>query len=448
MIKKIVQDVVPPEQKTIRNIPIPSRRTRARASVSSTATPTPPSSFETPRVESLSRRYDTSSLVTPPRRHGPSKKGFWSIVVACVLLLVYGISFLFVSAEVTITPKTETANINAALVAKKSADEGVLGYDLVTVSKELGKTVPAQGEESVEKKASGKIVIYNKNSATSQRLIANTRFQTPGGLIYRITDAVVVPGYTKKGSDITPGSISVTVYADKPGETYNIGFSDFTIPGFKGDPRYTTVYARSETPMQGGFVGKAKKVTDSTLEATEDELEAQLKEQLMIEATSQIPDSYILYPGAVSYVFETMPQTETTDTTVKINKKGTLTGMIIDKKSLYAALSEERPIKTHDGEVYVAHPENLEFSLGASETLTPATVKDVSFTLRGPAKFVWVFDEQKVKKDLAGKPKSSLSSILSSYSSLEKARAVVSPIWKRSFPKDTDKITIRTIGVD
>src|SRR5574343_968879 len=149
MVKKIVQDVVPPEQKTIRNIPIPSRRARTRTSTASAAPsqPTPQPSFESRRIDSRpapsyeERSYDTSSLITPPRKRGPSKKGFWTIVTLCGLVLVYAVSFLFASADVTITPKTESTRINTALIAKKSVGEGGLGYDLVTVSKELGKTV-------------------------------------------------------------------------------------------------------------------------------------------------------------------------------------------------------------------------------------------------------------------------------------------------------------------
>lgn len=462
MAKKIVQDVLPPENKSIRNIPISRKQsttyTRPTPSVYSapvsSVPPTPPrpqsfvkpeDTFETRQLDS--RRTDRrNDFIAPPK--APSKKSFfshkgiWGIAFISVIVLAFAASFFFVSAEVQVKPKMETANLSTSLLAKKTPQAGELGFEVVTLSRELGKSVEASGEEKVDKKASGRIVIFNKYSKTAQKLIASTRFENSKGQIYRIADAVTIPGYTTKGSETIPGSVTVTVYADQTGEAYNSPLSDFTVPGFKGDPRFSTIYARSDTPMQGGFSGMMKKITPETLEKAENDLEAQLKDQLTLEAKSQIPDNYILFPGAVSFVFESSAQTEISDKSVKVNRKGTITGLILDKNLLNSQLAKNTLTPAGSGEVYVSNLEKLSLVLPDNTNITSTSDKDISFVLKGAASFIWTFDQEKLKRDLAGKPKKNLGSVLSSYPAIEKAKVTLRPFWKFSFPKNTDKISV------
>ena len=108
---------------------------------------------------------------------------------------------------------------------------------MVTTSRTASTTVKATGTEQVSQSASGVITIYNDYSTAPQTLITNTRFEAPDGNIYRIHQGVTVPGATASaGGALTPGTISVTAYADQPGASYNIGQTQFTIPGFKNDP--------------------------------------------------------------------------------------------------------------------------------------------------------------------------------------------------------------------
>ncbi len=457
MAKKIVQDVLPPENKTIRNIPISRRQSTITRSV-------PPSSsarrdtvsqdiFESKqhdrrRPERKREQPQTYSndFISPPKftqkRSFFSRKGIWASSFIFLILLAFATSFLFVSASIEVRPKIEKANLSIALLAKKSPQAGELGFDIVTISRELGKNVEASGEEKIEKKASGRIVIFNKYSKSSQKLVANTRFENTKGQIYRIAEAVTIPGYTVSGGETVPGSVTVTVYADQPGDSYNSGLTDFTIPGFRGDPRFNTIFARSDTPMQGGFSGMMKKVTPELLKSAEADLETKLKDQLTIEVKSQIPDDYILFPGAVSFSFESSPQTEVSDNSVKVNRKGTIVGMIFNKDLLNSQLAKNTLTPAGSGEVYVENLEELTLVLPEDVKIGGNMDKDVSFTLKGPVKFIWTFDQNKLKQDLAGKPKKNLGSVLALYPAIEKAKVTLRPFWKFSFPKNIDKITV------
>ena len=186
-------------------------------------------------------------------------------------------------------------SFNAAI----NADINELSYEIMTIEKTDSKKIAATGREEIEEKASGKIVIFNDFNTSSQRLIKNTRFETPEGLIYRINKSIIVPGQKTEGGKTVPGSIEATVYADEAGEKYNIGLTDFTIPGFEGSPRFDSFYARSKTEMAGGFAGERLSANPDELKKAQDELRTELKKQLMAEAFSQIPDEFYPWPANV-----------------------------------------------------------------------------------------------------------------------------------------------------
>ncbi|MSR73082.1 hypothetical protein EXS61_00525 [Candidatus Parcubacteria bacterium] len=441
MAKKILQDVLPPENKSIRNIPL-SRKRRGGGTHTSTEDIIVLDSRK-PLKKNIEPAHDNYFSPSQKTQGKFPHKSVWITGVLCLLVVGFVFSFLFVSAEVEITTKTQTVDIKAPLVAKKSPESLDLGFQTVTLSKVLGKTVEAKDEEQIDKKASGRIVIFNKNSKTTQRLITGTRFQTSSGLIYKIDSAVIVPGYSTKAGEIVAGSITATVTAEKAGTDYNIPLSDFTIPGFKGDPKFTNIFARSDTPMQGGFSGKVKKITSSTLSKTEDELKAQLKDQLIIEVKSQIPDNFILYPNATFFTFESAPQTDTKDTSVTVNQKGTISGIILDENVLNRELASNTKLSSKEGEVYVSNLSDLEFVLPPNVALPISGDKDIPFILKGQAHFVWIFDQEQIKKNLVGKSKKELGSVISSYPAIASAKANITPFWNMSFPSKTSKISFK-----
>ena len=441
MAKKILQDVLPPENKSIRNIPL-SRKRRGGDTHTSTEDIIV---LDSKKLLKKNTVLASDNFFSPPQK-SQSKfphKGVWITGVLCLLVVGFVFSFLFVSAEVEITTKTQTIEITTPLVAEKSPDSLGLGFQTVTLSKVLGKSVEAKDEEQIDKKASGRIVIFNKNSKTTQRLISGTRFQTSSGLIYKIDSAVTVPGYSLKAGEMVAGSITATITAEKAGENYNTPLSDFTIPGFKGDPKFTNIFARSDTPMQGGFSGKIKKIASSTFLKTENELNAQLKDQLMVEVKSQIPDNFILYSDATSFTFESAPQTDLKDTSVTVNQKGTINGIILDENVLNRELASNTKPSSKEGEVYVSNLSDLKFVLPPNVALPISGDKDIPFILKGQAHFVWIFDQEQIKKNLVGKPKKELGSVISSYPAIASAKANITPFWNLSFPSKTSKISFK-----
>jgi hypothetical protein len=156
------------------------------------------------------------------------------LLVLIGAVLIIGAGYVFASrsagAKVVITPKQQEVSVDSQFNAQKGTSS-TLQYQTVTISKDGKMVVEANGDEYVNTKASGTIIIYNNYSADSQKLVASTRFEAPNGKIFRISQPVTVPG--KKGD--TPGSIEAIITADQAGPDYNVGLVDFTIPGFKDD---------------------------------------------------------------------------------------------------------------------------------------------------------------------------------------------------------------------
>jgi hypothetical protein len=136
--------------------------------------------------------------------------------------------------------------------------------------------LPKNSVKKVSARAGGEITIYNNFGAQSQKLIKGTRFSTSDGKIFRIQDSVTIPG--KSGS--SPGSVKARVVADSEGEEYNIGPTRFSIPGFKGSPKYEGFYGESSKNMSGGSSGKSVDVSDLDMEKGKETVREKIKTAL------------------------------------------------------------------------------------------------------------------------------------------------------------------------
>jgi hypothetical protein len=380
------------------------------------------------------------------RKGGKMKYAYYG---GALLLGVLFISFLFSvffgGAEVTVQPKQDTLTISGDFRAVGSGSkEGELQYEIMTLE-ELGrKTVPATGREEAEVKASGNIVIYNNFNSSPQRLIRNTRFETPEGLIYRIDKSVVVPG--KKDGE--PGNIEVTVYADEPGEEYNISLTDFTIPGFKGAEQFEFFYAQSKTEMTGGFKGERLTVEDSVLEKERADLHKNLEEQLRARVADQKPEGFLSFDEAIFVEFKSETPSEKGED-VEIIEKVVLYNLIF-KDSALAKYLAINTLATFDSSTDVNFKEGVELKLTPKaseegETLEPWKTEEFEFSMSGTAPIVWQFDEEQLKSDLSGRNKEAIHTILGGYPSIDEAEVVIRPFWKGNFPENTEEIKIETI---
>ncbi len=364
-------------------------------------------------------------------------------VVVFIGMLGVVLSTFFSGATVKIVPLNKTVSLNTDFIARENVTEkGIVSYQKIPLPvEEKSEDIPVTLEKKITRKASGKIKIFNEYSTASQRLIKNTRFESASGKIYRIDNSIVVPGMATLQGKTIAGSIEVTVYGDAPGEEYNGSATDFTIPGFKGDPRYAKFYARSQTPLEGGFSGTIKVPSSEDQKSAVLRLKEALRIELIKKARAQIPEGFILYDSAIFVVFDDL-EAINTQNPAHITVKGSLYGIMFDK-SVLSRFIAEKTINPYDGNpVLVRNLADLELK-PKSEILDPANLKDVSFTISGDASIVWDVDTEKLKNELAGVSKSDgFKNIIIKYPAIWKAEAVIQPFWKMNFPQNPEKITI------
>lgn len=354
------------------------------------------------------------------------------IFLILILLILASWTFLFDVAKVSVNPKYEDVQVSGSFLIFK---EDVL-FDYATST--LSRTVLKSEPKEVNRKAEGELTIYNNYSASSQVLIKNTRFQTEDGKIFRIGESVTVPG--KVGD--TPGSIKVKVSADTYGAEYNIGPSDFTIPGFKGTDRYLGFYAKSSDSMTGGISGIVQIVAENDIISARQSLQLSIGADLQEKAQNFKHEDYITlqnnpiitYTDNESELMITEGSSyELTGTASILSIKEGVLAKMIAVQSLGDIYNELENVRL-DGE------QGLVFELDESPDLDSNLLK---VNVSGQVRIVWVYDVENIKKSLVGKKVSSLNDIMQNYkSSIVSTGLKLRPIWIRAFPTSIDRIKI------
>lgn len=400
-------------------------------------------------VAPRTRRQETEEApkrpARPARRSTTGEKGGRrAVLVGAAIILLIGLGFLTTlflrGAELTVYPKFRDVTVQATFSAERAAGGGELGFELLTLEEVGERTVAASGSEEVEERAQGAITIFNTYSTTPQRLVKNTRFESPDGRIFRIDESAVVPGYTEEDGERIPGSIEAQVFADEPGEEYNIAPARFTVPGLEGSDQFEEIYAESSTAMTGGFVGERLTVSDTELRGAQDAIRGELRQQLLERLSTERPAGFVLYNESVRVRYESLPATEAGEGQATIREKAILEAPIFAEGD-FAAYLAENTIAGYEGEaVRMENSQTLTFAY-ASASSTP-TSSEVAFSLSGGTRVVWDYDAEELRSDVAGVAKTALPAILSKYPAIERAEAVVKPFWKGSFPEDAKRIKI------
>ena len=379
------------------------------------------------------------------REKRASSIGLWFIGIIVIVFLFFLFSILFSGAKVLVYPQKATLSLDEIISAVKNLNnKDVMQYEVMVIDKNASKSIKATGEEYVEESASGTITIFNNFDSKDQRLIKNTRFESAGGLTYRIKNSVVVPGIKKVDGKNIPGSVDVKVYANEPGEKYNIGLSDFTIPGFKGDPRFDKFYARSKTPITGGLIGNIKIVPEEDKQATIKQIHSEIEKEILNEARLQIPSDFILFDDLIKITFESLPNSNVNGDTVLISEKATLNGAIINKKELAKFIAKNKIDGFKDEDIEILNINDLKISI-IDKNKNISKGEEIGLNIKGNATLVWLYNEEQLKLDLVDKNKKDINSVLSKYPGIKKAEVVVTPFWKSAFPSKPKNIKIERI---
>lgn len=477
------------KKKSIRDIPIPEGRHRSAERTSSgvrrpqeapkqpvSETTKPPEMPEVtnevsvaeaesapePKRPSVATRHamDMDEPAPRPERRAPrqmrrstfSRTKLFSIIGGVVVLVVVFAFFTLGGAELKVTPKAMALSLTAELtgqnIAAQNNDEpsaADVRFAVTELVAEASRDVEATGEEEVVQKASGEITIYNEYTEEEQRLVKETRFESPNGRIYRIPESVLVPGLTRDDNgDVIPGQVTVEVFADEAGEEYNTGPVRYTVPGFEGLPQFDGFYAQGEGSISGGFNGVKKIVSDEDRNNAERELREEIKAALQAQATEQSTDELLMFTDESLTLYELLEESIAGES-VTITMRGTAKGIVIAEEELAAAVAEEKVSGYNEGDpISIANIDDINVRVysASGNVATNTMLETVRIALQGDASFVWKIDTEALQNAVAGVERKSLQNVLDQFTGITRADASLSPFWKKSFPEDADDITI------
>ncbi len=369
------------------------------------------------------------------------KRRFWSnffLLILAILIFFLFLDFiinLFSSVLVKITPVQEFANIDLNLKAQRNSAPADLPFEIVQMEYEENQNITATGVSADGQKASGQIIIYNTYDSGPQILIKNTRFEAPGGKIYRIYDKVSVPGN---------GSVEVAIYADQPGEEYNIGLADFTIPGFKGDLRYEKIYARSKTKMTGGSKNASNFLTEDDINKVSEDLKNKIGNYLAEKILKQKPDDYVFFSNGLVIDFSENPDNSEKGDAGKefvFSQKGTATGFLFKEEDFSKEIVKRYLSENNIGKAGIANLDKLEFNLlNHNQDNT-----EITFGLKGRAHFVWKIDGELLMVDLTAMDSNDYGAVFKKYPAIESAEVIFKPSWWHVVPKNKSRIHLEEI---
>ncbi len=368
---------------------------------------------------------------------------FLVIIVGGLAIFSYFFSF---GAKIIIWPKQDSLNPQIEVTVNKETKDinifakTIPGY-LFQEEKSISQEFSATGKTVRETKAEGTIKVYNNYSTTSQVIIANTRFISADGKIFRSLERVVIPGGTYEKGKLQPASIDVKVRADKAGEEYNIGSSTFSIPGFAGTPKYTGFYGKSSESMKGGFKGEASQVTEQDINNAKNTLTQKLFEETRKNLKEKISPEFVFSEDLIQdKVLETgCPSVGAFQNTFVCQIKGN-SGAILFKKADLENFGKETIL-------FQKSPEKKLNEKSLNITYTSLEKKDLdlgkyTLNLNISAKVFNEINEQELKGNITGKTSAQVSEFLSTQSQIERTEIKLLPFWAKSTPADKDKIRI------
>lgn len=365
--------------------------------------------------------------------------------VAAVVIIVVGIMALRILPRADI--QIVAAKTNWSFSAPITVDRSLSSVDatlkkipgqMFQDKKNLELKFPSSGSGSIQRKASGIITIWNAFGTAPQPLVAQTRFATPDGKIFRLKEKVTVPGATMANGKLVPASIDAEVQADVPGEAGNIGpVSKFTIPGFAGTPKATKFYGESKAPMTGGFIGTSAYPTSTDVSKAKVSAAEALKDSMRLVLLSGLDPSFKVVEGATNFRILSQRVNESVDNEGKFSilTEGEMSVMAFREDDVFTVLAAALEAQGATG-----------FEVRSYDLKYGAPVFGSKGDLALPVDYESVLarkiDVQDLRERVRGKSEADLRSIIFSLPGVESAKVALWPFWVRWIPGNTSRIDV------
>jgi len=349
-------------------------------------------------------------------------------------------------ADIILTLTKVESNFDGTLViddsvknSKVSSNEVSITGEVFVEKKNLTSAFTANGKKQIEKKATGRALVYNAYSSKSQSLVKDTRLSTPDGKIFRLDKSVTIPGANIVDSKIAASSVEVTITADKPGAEYNVGPTPkFRIPGFLNTPKYEGFYAESKEAMSGGFIGEVKVPTETDIASAKVEVEKNLRDSIEAQSTINLPSDIKILKGSTQFSIIKEDVDEIAGNNGKFNVTAFAEMKTIGFKetdifdSFGSVVNSDSPIE------FVLDKHSVEYGNAIPEFASGRLSVPTKLT----ALWLQKFDSADFKNTIKGKGESDVKSAVLSIPNIKSGQVKLWPFFVKSAPNDIGKIQV------
>lgn len=453
--KKVVQDIIPSSRRSIRLVPLKRDEIDEEIEDVKEIKKTRSSKVKVSDKQIEEIEEEDIPVVKKPVNLPKTKKarsGFpkiliFFIILACIAIIGIAVSLFYSKAIVTITPEKLDLNVSGNFIAKKEAGtDDSLGYQIISISDQSSKTIPATDGPLVQTKAKGSVTLYNSFSSTTQRIVAGTRLANNDGLVYKTTTSVTIPGKKIVQGKLVYGSIVVGVIADQAGSNYNMKplelKGDFKFVGYKGTDKYDGFFGRIKSDIVGGFSGKKKIISAELQKTAVNDLKKEIEAKLLARLVASVPNEYTMFNKSYSIEYQDLASSTEIKNMAEINMKGTIYGVIFNSKSLISYIAKKEIQERRLIDYKIEGLKGLSFKIINDKDFSPKKGNILSFSLNGPLKIMGVIAENELKAKLVGLKVKEIDSVIKDNPSVKYATVLLTPFWMRSFPASTDNISI------
>lgn len=421
--------------------------------------------------------------------------GFAAVTLLFFLVVVY---IAIPSATIYLTPATnvveKTINITFAKPSEnrdlfRTPNNNVI--PAIVLEEELENQMVYKSTGKVFTGTSARCNLKVINDRTSPwTLVAKTRFQSPTGEVFRISEKVQVPaaryeivrdaqGNAERQK--VSGALIVSVEADEKDERGNIvgvrgnlpSQTQFVLPGLSPFNQ-TLLSATNEKPCQGGSTDFYTIVTEDDIAASQEKIREVLEDagkQLLVETVEnknlqraqqedeEIPSVKLkLFDNVRAMIFEvsdiTVPDNleGTKVEEFSVSGKVTVKGIAYEEPSYFEILESGLVSKIHPNKVlssidYDSTTYNIVYSDSDLDNLSRIKI---SVTVRGLEEYN--FDPRsdtgeeiisRIMDYIPSKDKNEALYFISNLEEIQKANISIWPFWKQDIPNRTSSISVK-----
>ena len=368
-----------------------------------------------------------TEIVLPER---PYKKIAITFIFLTVLLALIVVYFSLSKATVTLVPNEMlTAKEFSVKIPVTTATSSPALLTATVEEQELDvvQSYEVENFRTEEGKARGTVTIINKNNQ-NQVLVATTRFLSPDGLLFRLTNQVSIPAGEETAAEIQ---------ADEIGSKYDISPAHFSIPGLS-ESLQKKIYGITKEPTAGGLKRIGTLTSDEIIKAQKKNIESldqQVAQKLNLESNDE--KIVLIQKEIVSEDTSNKEGDEIEKFTITLKVKVKI--ITVDKEKLLSWAKEQYKKDLDDTN------EIINYDLDKfTYTLTDTASTFITMGTSLPAYILGTLDIANFdKKKLYGLDDNGLKTFFTQYDNVKDVEVEFWPFWVRSVPSMQDHIEIK-----